>query len=217
MLTKTQFILLSVVFGIGFATGLYVSLSLPAKAGVTDISSIILAVFGGIGLMVTLSRWIIDWYNQPTLEIVGLIKFTQWVPYGHTWENYLLEHYCIRIKNTKRKGMAEACRANLVIPNATFLGNVPTYWRHTNRSTTVDISTIQDLRLFTVASPFDKIFFPMGHVRKEDLTPEGENERSYSEFIQKELEVHFGSKSGRFLQNTYRKKIQDIINESKME
>jgi hypothetical protein len=214
--TKVQFLLLATVFGIGFAAGLYFNLLLPTKSGVVDVPSIILAIFGGAGLVVTLTRWVIDWYNQPTLEIVGVIELAHLVPYGRMWDNYVLSSYFLRIINTKRKGMADTCKANLVIPN-TPIGNVPAYWRHTNQSTSVDISTLQDLRLFTLTIGHNKIFFPLGSPRKEDLTPEGENEQPYDKFLQKELEVWFGSKTGRFIQNPYRKKIEDIIKEAKKE
>ncbi|MFL6524426.1 MAG: hypothetical protein ACJ71B_13235 [Nitrososphaera sp.] len=73
------------------------------------------------------------------------------------------------------------------------------------------------MRLFTVVVPFEKIFFPSDSARKGDLIPEGKNERQYSKFCQMELEVHFGSKTGRFLQNPYRKKIEDIVKDARTE
>ena len=154
--------------------------------------------------------------DEPVLEIVEITNFDQWIAVGHLWENYALENYCLRIKKVEGKGAAEDCRANLVV-QGTSIGNVPAIWRHMDQSTTVDISTIQDLRLFTRVRLHDKIFFPLADPNASGMTPEGENEQTFSKFVDKELEVWFGSKTGRFSQNPYRKKIADIIKESKSE
>jgi hypothetical protein len=155
--------------------------------------------------------------DEPVLDVVEIINFDQWIPAGHLWENYALQNYCLQIKKVGGKGAAEDCRANIVIRD-TSIRNVPAVWRYTNQSTSVDISTIQDLRLFTRArGGHDKIFFPYAYPNKSGITPEGENEQTFSKFVDKELEVWFGSKTGRFLQNPYRKKIADIIKESKSE
>jgi hypothetical protein len=216
---KAQFLLLILVFGIGFAAGLYFQLLLPGNSSTIGIPNIILAIFGGAGLMVTLGRVISNWYNQPTLEIMGIIHVEEYFPPNRNrYHRYYSEHYFLRIRNIKRKGTGEDCKGNIMVPNAS-IDNVSTYWRNTNESRTVGISTMEELKLFTrvksTGEGYDKIFLPTVILRETDTYPSGENERSYDELFQNELEVHFGSKTGRFIQNPYRKKIEDIIKESK--
>ncbi len=81
-------------------------------------------------------------------------------------DNYFLDIDFLRIRKTRGSGAAKACKENLVIPG-TRIGNVPTYWNHTNnKSRTVDISTTEDLILFTTAEAYDRIFF-----RRRNQTP----------------------------------------------
>jgi hypothetical protein len=74
---------------------------------------------------------------------------------------------------------------------------------------------MEDLKLFTLVEEYNQIFFPKAIVSEGHL--EGSVERLYKDSIQKELEVCFSSKTGRFVQNPCRKKISDIIKEAKRE
>jgi hypothetical protein len=71
------------------------------------------------------------------------------------------------------------------------------------------------LEAFYTSRRIQPIFFPKAIVSEGHL--EGSVERLYKDSIQKELEVCFSSKTGRFVQNPYRKKISDIIKEAKRE
>jgi hypothetical protein len=164
-----------------------------------------------MGLVVTLVKSLIDWYNQPTLEIVEIIRDRCIIPQGETFlDHYPLDTYFLRMSNTRRKGAAEACQARLVVQN-TPIRNVSGQWRNPNndRDTTRDISTVEDLMVFTVVERFNQIFFPSAHL-DEHLNALGAIERQFNDFIHRELEVRFGSKTGRFLRNPYRKKLQTL-------
>ncbi len=170
MRIKAQFLLFALVFGIGFAGGLYVHLLLPERSSdVIDVSSIILAIFGGMGLMFTLGKWVYDWYNQPTLEIVGIVVHPVIVPAGETFlDHYVIRYHFLRISNIRKKGAAVSCRGNLDIAN-TAVSNIPSHWRRSNESRTVDISTTEDLALFATIEKHNQIFFPTITVNKGHL------------------------------------------------
>jgi hypothetical protein len=208
---------LGIGIGIGLAVGSALTMLFQGQTGILgNLNTLITTISAVIGTSVLVIDRFLNWHNQPALEIVGIFDSLQWIPSKTTFDAYFLDHYYLRIRNAKRKGAAEACKANLVIPNSS-LGNIPMHWRHTKESTTIDISTMQDLRLFTTSEGLDKIFFTLPTLEGEYMAPIGEKEQSYKEFIYKNLEVHFGSKTGRFIQNPYRKKIADIIKESKRE
>jgi hypothetical protein len=190
------------------------------QAGIlSNLNTIILTASAIIGTGMLLIKNFRDWQNEPTLEIVGVFDSLRYIPAGETiFDNYFLDIYFLRITKTRGRGAAKNCKGNLAIPG-TSIRNVPTYWNHTNnKSRTVDISTTEDLVLFTTAEASNKIFFPSAIISPSDPVPGGENEQYLEEFLNKELEVSLDSETGRFLQKKpYRKKIADMIKESKRE
>jgi hypothetical protein len=153
--------------------------------------------------------------DEPILEVEEIIEVSETIPLGKAFRDYpFVQNYFLRIRNKSKNRTAESCNAKLVIRNTSFY-TITTYWRNTSESTTVDISKMEDLKLFTLVEEYNQIFFPKAIVSEGHL--EGSVERLYKDSIQKELEVCFSSKTGRFVQNPCRKKISDIIKEAKRE
>ncbi|HEX2169180.1 MAG TPA: hypothetical protein VHF65_02675 [Nitrososphaera sp.] len=154
--------------------------------------------------------------DEPILVVEDIIEVSETIPLGKAFRDYpFVQNYFLRIRNKSKNRTAESCNAKLVIGNNTSFYPITTYWRNTSESTTVNISKMEDLKLFTIVEEYDRIFFPKAIVSEGHL--EGSVERLYKDSIQKELEVCFISKTGRFVQNPYRKKISDIIKEAKRE
>lgn len=85
-----------------------------------------------------------------------------------------------------------------------------------NISSTRDIATTEDLLLLTVVERFTQIFIPSAHL-DEYLNVRGENEEQLSNYVNRELEVHSGSRTGRFLHDPDSNIIGDIIQEARRE
>jgi hypothetical protein len=218
---KNSILLLSIIiFFAGFGIGAYITLLFQNQITVFGISAVFIAVFSGMGALV--STRIIDWYSNnkekekiPILEFDGFYKIMGPQIQTHTPDYKEQVTYFIRIidTNTKSEGQIENANGYLEIKGEDpqrSITRTATVWSDNNRRS-LDFSKQADLMLF-VAIGTESIKFPIAN--KEGFNP---NVKPYPNFINGKLIIEVECKRGVLKEKIRTMGINEIIKTSKLE
>lgn len=132
-----------------FVGGLYVAFTYQNQLQFFGQGGILLAIFTPIGATVTLLKFILDWYKEPSLK------------YGKLSTNN--EPACYLQIEKKKKGKAKDCEGFVTVEE-TSVTHAASVWSLDNRRV-IDIGGHLDIRLFRLVGK-DKIAFPVAHYER---------------------------------------------------
>jgi hypothetical protein len=203
-------IVFTVLFGIGFAAGFYMSNFFQKQIQVLIGAAVVLAVLTWIGSATDLLGLLRDWLREkreeekiPTLTFDGFYKTPTISFYGNTEKiNYT---YFAIVKKNSGEGYAKDCEGFVTV-EGTAISNAPTVWEHAD-ARRYDIGGQMGLRLFTIVEN-DKIIFASAFLEQGFKA----NEKSYNDFNAKEIIIEIHTTRGH-VPKPMSIKIQGIINE----
>jgi hypothetical protein len=223
-IVKNSTLLLAViVFFAGFGIGIYVTLIFQKQTTVFGISAIVIAIFSGLGALVSLANRIMDWHsNNKEKEKVPVLKFDDFYktigPLIQTYAPDYKEHVTCFVRiidtNSKSEGQVENANGFLEVKGRDAQRSItrtPTVWS-VNNSRSLSFSKRADLMLFTAIGT-ERIIFPIAN-KEEGYKP---NTKPYSNFINEELIIEVDCKGGILKEKTRTMKISEIINTSNLE
>jgi hypothetical protein len=220
---KHHALLLSIVFSAGFGIGYYIALLVQNQTKVFGIPAIIIAIFGGLGALFSLSKTIIDWFSAkkekekvPVLQFDSYVKAIESQIVGFADNITPQMTYFVRIKDTNpnTQGKIENAEGFLEIKGnspRTSLKRIATVWSDNNQRS-LSFSRQADLRLFTINETENIIFHSAKE--KQGFTP---NIKPYSNFISKELIIEIDCQRGVMKEKTLTVNFAEIINTAMME
>lgn len=142
---KHHALLLSIFFSAGFGIGYYIALLVQNQTKVFGIPAIIIAIFGGLGALFSLSKTIIDWFSAkkekekvPVLQFDSCVKAIESQIVGFADNITPQMTYFVRIKDTNpnTQGKIENAEGFLEIKGnspRTSLKRIATVWSDNNQ------------------------------------------------------------------------------------